>query len=97
MITSVGLWGSRTSGFGPISYLRVRRYTSTGRPSAKIEVLVNNQVIFSFYRTVASSVLGVLLTMRIHLRYRKGLFSIGLTVLLLIHWQFLWYRWATLW
>jgi cell division septal protein FtsQ len=41
--------------------------------------------------------LGVLLTMRIPLRYRKGLFSIGLIVLLLILWQFLWYRWATLW
>ena len=65
--------------------------------SAKIEMLINNPVIFSFYRTVASSVLGVLLTMRIHLRYRKGLFSIGLIVLLLILWQFLWYRWATLW
>jgi hypothetical protein len=60
-------------------------------------MLVNNPVIFSFYRTVASFVLGVLLTMRIHLRYRKGLFSIGLIVLLLILWQFLWYRWVTLW
>jgi hypothetical protein len=64
---------------------------------AKIEVFVNNPVIFSSYRTVASSVLGVLLTMRIHLKYRKGLFSVGLIVLLLILWQFLWYRWATLW
>jgi hypothetical protein len=38
-----------------------------------------------------------LLTMRIHLRYRKGILSIGLIVLLLILWQFLWFRWATLW
>jgi hypothetical protein len=38
--------------------------------------------------------------MRIHLTYRKGMFSIGLIVLLLILsilWQSLWFRWAMLW
>ncbi len=33
-----------------------------------MQVFVNNPVIFSFYPAVASSALGVLLTMRIHLR-----------------------------
>jgi hypothetical protein len=60
----------------------------------EIEALVKNPVIFSFYRAVARSALGFLLTMRIHC---KGVFSIGLIVLLMILWQLLWFRWATLW
>ena len=63
----------------------------------EIEALVKNPVIFSFYRAVARSALGFLFIMRIHLSYRKGVFSIGLIVLLMILWQFLWFRWATLW
>lgn len=47
---------SRVAGKLKIQHGRFPRYTSTGRLSAKIEMLVNNPVIVSFYRTVASFV-----------------------------------------
>ena len=48
--------GSRRAHSASYSLRRLRRYTSTGRLSAKIEMLANNPVIFSFYGTVASFV-----------------------------------------